>query len=55
MGMMIGQIASLAPAGTTYDPDDIDKAKLVAIAFGFGLALMSQVFIWYRVTGGQFK
>lgn len=54
-GMMIGQMASLQPRGKTPFVDDIDKARLVMIAFGFGLSLMANVFIWFRVTGGQFK
>lgn len=54
-GMMIGQIASIVPKGTILPADSVDRARLVMIAFGFGLSLVANVFIWYRVTGGQFK
>lgn len=50
MAFMTAQIALTANAAVKSDPETIDKAKLVMVAFGFGLGLMVNVFIWYRVV-----
>lgn len=55
MGLMIAQIACTKNSKVVDNPENIDKSKLLMISFGFGISLMVQVFIWFRVTGGQFK
>lgn len=42
-------------SAASRDGRDPGTAEVFYIAFSFGLALLIQVFIWYRVSGGQFN
>ena len=50
MAFMVAQIAVTTNHALKPDAENIDKAKLLMIAFGFGLGLMVNVFIWFRVV-----
>lgn len=50
MAFVTAQIALTANETIKADPETIDKAKLLMVAFGFGLSLMVNVFIWFRVV-----
>lgn len=55
MAFMVAQIISTHRPNVKVDPEFVDKAALVMVAFGFGMGLMVNVFIWFRVSGGQFN
>lgn len=47
---LIAQIANQAPEAPSTEAN---PAKLVMIAFGFGFSVMVNVFIFFRISGGQ--
>lgn len=55
MAFMSAQVISTKGPHVKDDPEYVDKPALIMVAFGFGMALMVNVFIWFRVSGGQFN
>ena len=49
------QIANLPGARTTTQPDSIDTSNLMYISLAFGLSLIINVWIFFRVSGALFN
>lgn len=53
--LLVGGLAILASAGTGADDSGLTAARLVAIALGFGLALLAALYAFGEVSGGHFN
>jgi aquaporin related protein len=55
MAYLIAQIALTPDPAVETSSTAINHAKLIMVSFGFGLALMTNIFIWFRVCGAAFN